>query len=97
MEFKKAFESEIGLPKPDLIIYLELSSKDSNKRKGFGEEKYENIEFQDKVVQQYNKLKSSDWLIIEGNLKEEIIKSHIWINVYKIIENCSFNQIKTIN
>jgi dTMP kinase len=46
-----------GLPKPDLVLFLELSVEDALKRGNFGSERYEKEEFQRKVATQFQKLK----------------------------------------
>lgn len=38
-----------GLPAPDLVVYLSVSNKVAAARAGFGGERYEKAEFQDKV------------------------------------------------
>eukprot|EP00882_Tetradesmus_deserticola_P016282 GHRQ01017380.1.p1 GENE.GHRQ01017380.1~~GHRQ01017380.1.p1 ORF type:complete len:252 (+),score=51.22 GHRQ01017380.1:209-964(+) len=38
-----------GLPAPDLVVYLELGNAAAAARAGFGEERYEKADFQDKV------------------------------------------------
>ncbi|RDW93114.1 bifunctional thymidylate/uridylate kinase [Aspergillus mulundensis] len=44
-----AWEPEIGLPKPDLCIFLSISSEEAAKRGGFGGERYENEAMQSRV------------------------------------------------
>ncbi len=39
-----------GLPRPDLVCFLDVSPEEARKRGGFGEERYENEEFQVKNV-----------------------------------------------
>lgn len=41
---------DIGLPAPDLVVYLRVSNAVAAARAGFGEERYEKAEFQDKVI-----------------------------------------------
>ena len=41
-----------GLPAPDLVIYMRAGHAVAAERSGFGEERYEKAEFQDKVSQQ---------------------------------------------
>lgn len=41
---------DIGLPAPDLVVYLRVSNVVAAARAGFGEERYEKAEFQDKVI-----------------------------------------------
>ncbi|KAF2269468.1 thymidylate kinase [Lojkania enalia] len=40
---------EVGLPRPDVCIFLDISAEDAGKRSGYGEEKYEKKEMQDRV------------------------------------------------
>eukprot|EP00831_Metopus_contortus_P072580 TRINITY_DN66221_c0_g1_i1.p1 TRINITY_DN66221_c0_g1~~TRINITY_DN66221_c0_g1_i1.p1 ORF type:complete len:203 (+),score=51.38 TRINITY_DN66221_c0_g1_i1:68-676(+) len=42
-----------GLPKPDMVAYIDISIEDIQKRAGFGEEKYESAVFQKKVHEKY--------------------------------------------
>jgi dTMP kinase len=42
-----------GLPAPDLAIFMNIRTEDASRRSGFGQERYETSEFQDKVMQQY--------------------------------------------
>lgn len=44
-----AWNPEIGLPEPDLVLFLDISSEDAAKRGGYGEERYEKEEMQTKV------------------------------------------------
>ncbi|KAI3407128.2 CDC8 [Candida oxycetoniae] len=45
-----------GLPKPDLTLFLTLSMEEISKRKGWGEERYELQQFQNKVKQCFLKV-----------------------------------------
>lgn len=40
---------DIGLPAPDLVVYLRVTNAVAAARAGFGEERYEKAEFQEKV------------------------------------------------
>lgn len=44
-----AWNPEIGLPQPDLVYFLDISSADAAKRGGYGEERYETENMQDRV------------------------------------------------
>ena len=44
-----AWNPEIGLLKPDLLFFLDISSEDAAKRGGYGEERYEREEMQSRV------------------------------------------------
>ncbi|RQM21305.1 hypothetical protein B5M09_007574 [Aphanomyces astaci] len=40
---------EIGLPRPDVVIFLDISTHDAAQRAAYGEERYEKREFQERV------------------------------------------------
>ena len=56
-------QPEIGLPKPDLVVYLHMATADLAARGGFGEERYETDSFQARVLQNYMCLKDSSWRV----------------------------------
>ena len=47
---------EIGLPQPDLVYFLDISSADAAKRGGYGEERYETEKMQTRVRSLFTKL-----------------------------------------
>ena len=58
--------TDAGLPKPDLVVYLEWTNGNLASRNGYGEEIYENVQFQNKVKENYNRLKDEDnWRIFD--------------------------------
>lgn len=52
-----------GLPLPDLTVYLDISIDTATNRSEFGEERYENSEFQEKVSKKYQQLMTDDWKV----------------------------------
>ena len=69
---------DAGLPKPDLVIVLHVSQKDSFRRKKSMRDKFEkNREFSKKVSKTYLSLaKNKHWKIVDGtDTKEEVHKS----------------------
>jgi dTMP kinase len=51
-----AWACEAGLPNPDLVLFLELSSAEAAKRGGYGEERYETQQMQTRVRSLFNDL-----------------------------------------
>ena len=43
------WQSEVGLPAPDLTVFLSISAADAQQRGGYGAERYENKEMQERV------------------------------------------------
>ena len=61
MDLEWCRQPEIGLPKPDAVLYLTLSAEEAAKRTEFGGERYEQADFQRKVGDNYRLLKENDW------------------------------------
>jgi len=59
LDLNWARHPEEGLPRPDVCLFLELSAAEAAKRGGFGQERYEKKELQDRVRQLFNDLKAS--------------------------------------
>jgi dTMP kinase len=53
-----------GLPKPDLVIFLDVPIEGSSSREGFGDEKYEKVDFQIKVRTTFEELKDDSWIVL---------------------------------
>ena len=51
-----AWYPEIGLPQPDLVYFLDISSADAAKRGGYGEERYETEKMQTRVRSLFKEL-----------------------------------------
>ncbi|KFM75698.1 Thymidylate kinase, partial [Stegodyphus mimosarum] len=64
LNFSWCKQSDVGLPKPDLVLYLDLSPEAMAARSGFGEERYEKEEFQNEVRKVYGLLREDNWKII---------------------------------
>ncbi|XP_039583824.1 thymidylate kinase isoform X1 [Passer montanus] len=57
-------QPDVGLPKPDLILFLQLNPEAAAERGNFGQERYETSSFQEKVLQSFYCLmedKSLNW------------------------------------
>lgn len=55
---------DIGLPAPDLVVYLDIDAREAAKRGGgtFGSEIYEKIAFQNVVKGEFEMLKDMKWM-----------------------------------
>jgi len=51
-----AWACEAGLPKPDLVLFLDLSSEEAARRGGYGEERYETENMQTRVKSLFDDL-----------------------------------------
>ncbi|XP_069752542.1 thymidylate kinase isoform X2 [Narcine bancroftii] len=55
-------QADVGLPKPDVILFLNLEPSAAMKRGGFGTERYENLHFQELVLQRFGELMKDESL-----------------------------------
>jgi dTMP kinase len=55
-----AWQPEVGLPRPDVLFFLSISSHEAAKRGGYGEERYETDSMQSKVKSLFEMLLSMD-------------------------------------
>jgi dTMP kinase len=58
IEWAKA--PEVGLPRPDAVVFLDLEPEEAEKRGGYGDEKYEEKEMQQRVRGLYLDLLHAD-------------------------------------
>lgn len=49
LSFSWARAPEIGLPRPDVVVFLDLDEEEAKKRGGWGDEVYEKVEMQRRV------------------------------------------------
>ncbi|XP_030352006.2 thymidylate kinase [Strigops habroptila] len=73
-------QPDIGLPKPDLILFLQLSPEEAAKRGNFGSERYENSSFQEKVLQSFYHLmtdKTLNWKLMDASKSIEDLHREI--------------------
>ncbi|CAI5971719.1 unnamed protein product [Closterium sp. NIES-65] len=55
--------TEVGLPAPDVVIYLDIDPQHAAERGGYGGERYEKVEFQQRVAQHFHALKDDTWVV----------------------------------
>ncbi|KAI9880910.1 MAG: Thymidylate kinase [Pleopsidium flavum] len=76
-----AREPEVGLPQPDICIFLDISPLEAAKRGGFGLEKYENDKTQGRVRELFQKLLTlpdkEDFCIIEADKSMQEIENKV--------------------
>ncbi|MEN2499763.1 MAG: hypothetical protein MHMPM18_003952 [Marteilia pararefringens] len=77
MNFNWCLEPEIGLPKPDIVIYLERSLEAAKNSEAYGEEIYEKVEFQRKVGESFKKLIDPEyWEVLNCDEFQKITDVH---------------------
>lgn len=87
IDFEWCCGPENGLPKPDLVMFLKLSSNDMIKRSGFGDERYENVEFQNKVDKNYEKFKNDNFIQVDAAQDISVLTKYLLEQVLKTINS----------
>lgn len=90
-------ETERGLPKPDLVIYLELPAESQLNRAGYGEERFETSEFQDSARKQYQhvmNMSQETWLKIDVEHKSpDQILGEIIVPIKRCLDSCASKEL----
>lgn len=73
---------EIGLPRPDLCLFLDISAEGAAKRGGFGTERYEKQEMQDRVRELFKEMRThqdegEDIVVVDAGGSVEEVESAI--------------------
>ncbi|KAG8330003.1 hypothetical protein J6590_073660 [Homalodisca vitripennis] len=88
--------SDAGLPKPDLVLLLTLSTEAMNSRGGFGEERYEKNEIQQEVVKVFRELKDSTWKEIDADKSIEELQEELLLHVKEAVERSQTSPLKKL-
>ncbi|TDH68778.1 hypothetical protein CCR75_000489 [Bremia lactucae] len=80
---------EVGLPKPDAVIFLDLSVKLASRRTDFGEERYETTGFQEKVYRNFHYIMrrtTPEWHVVDATGTIEQVHDKIMVIAEEAIE-----------
>jgi len=83
-----------GLPSPDLVVFIDSDPESLVQRNGYGSERFEHLDFQEKVYRAFTDLErlSGSWMHVDGRLSPEdsacsvmehlcAISEHVWLPV----------------
>lgn len=87
---------DVGLPRPDRVFYLTLPVQDAGERAVFGEERYEKVDFQKIVQQQFEELRGEEWLNIDASKDIDTIHREILADSLQVIASCSSKSISEL-
>lgn len=82
-----AWQPEIGLPRPDLCLFLSISADEAAKRGGYGAERYENETMQTRVRELFRSLfdRQEDVAIIDAGKSLEEVSKDIQVAVSECV------------
>lgn len=90
-------QPEVGLPKPDAVIYLNVPLEVAAQRSHYGTERYENVCMQRRTSEVYQKLIDEDyWKVINADSSVDAIHEEIVEHIEDIHDKCCTSKIATL-
>ncbi len=90
-------QAEIGLPSADVVVYMDIDPREASQREEYGNERFENVDFQLKVQQQFLKYLEEDskniWKKINAKQSIEALHQQILQLVLQEIEQKSKTEV----
>lgn len=83
---------DVGLPRPDRVVFLDLEPGEAERRGGFGEEKYEKREMQINVREIFGELskisgfEGEDMRVLNAGKSKDEVRSDVWDIVLPRVE-----------
>ncbi|XP_018378561.1 PREDICTED: thymidylate kinase [Trachymyrmex cornetzi] len=89
-------QADLGLPKPDCVVFLKVSKQQQELRGDWGKERFEHDEFQQRVNTNYEKLRDDTWIIINADQDESAVHAEILQKTLSVIQEVQYNSIKLL-
>lgn len=96
LSFDWCMNTDKGLPKPDATIFLKFEDGSNTNRSGFGDERYELVEFQEKVKIAFENFDEyTEWkpIFVDGLSKDEVHEK-IWSNIEELLSGVDSELLK---
>lgn len=83
---------DVGLPSPDITLFLDVSADAAKKRGGYGEERYEKEEVQLRVRDVFVRIgeevegAGGRWEVIDADESQEDVQGVIWDTVKDLVK-----------
>lgn len=102
LDLQWAREPEVGLPRPDVCMFLDLAPEVAITRGGFGLEKYETSKMQKKVRQLFHELlrrpDGEDMVLIDAGRSLDDVQRDMRAVTEKVLQDNAMNEpLKTIS
>ena len=89
LSFEWCKSPEIGLPAPDLVIFLDITPEKAKERGGYGEERYEKEEMQNRVRKIFHRIGgeemvpgdknfSAQWVTVDAGRDRDTVAKDVW-------------------
>ena len=85
--------SDAGLPKPDIVLFLDLPLEQAAMRGEYGGERYEELKFQQRVYQNYMALKDDTWKMIDAGRSIEEVQRSMEAELERVMKESKFGPL----
>ena len=85
-----------GLVKPDMVFYFDIDVKHASVRGDYGNDRYETVEFQEKVQNYFELLKDSTWVVIDANQPVGVIHDKLVKTVLNTLVECKNKRLEKL-
>lgn len=96
LDYEWCMMPDRGLIKPDLVIYLTMNIEEMKKRSGFGNERYETLTMQEKVMTAYTQLIDDNWKLIDATQSIDMVFREIKNVVMEKIQEIKSDVLETL-
>lgn len=81
---------DVGLPAPDLTLFMDITPEGAMARGGYGEERYEKEDMQKRVREVFGRIKTEmsgqgdevnhacDWIVLDAGRSREVVSEEVW-------------------
>ncbi|XP_024882840.1 thymidylate kinase [Temnothorax curvispinosus] len=90
-------QADMGLPKPDCVVFLKVSKRQQELRSDWGKERFEHDEFQQRVDANYEKLKDDTWIVINADQDESAVHAEILQKTLSVIQEVQYRDIELLD
>lgn len=87
---------EVGLPRPDLCIFLDIPEAEARKRGGYGAERYENDEMQGRVRRLFEEIRTEEqdrFRVVDAARSEDQVADEMLQVVLEILERAKRGEL----
>ncbi|KAF4734409.1 hypothetical protein FOZ62_016917 [Perkinsus olseni] len=98
VDFEWCKSVDVGLPKPDMVVFLDLSPEAAARRGAYGEERYEKKEVQVKVRRMYTRFeKEPFWQIFDADKAAEEVTRKVTDAAIAVAQELEKDSIMSID
>ena len=96
LSFEWCKSPDIGLPAPDLVLFLDITPEKAKERGGYGEERYEKEEMQKRVRKFFHRIGGEEmvlgddkfsprWVTVDAGRDRDAVAKDVWTLVENLV------------